>query len=197
MINLLPPEIKAEYSYARQNVSLRKWALTLFVALLGVGALATYGLLNMQASITSNQKQVSQLSSQLQQENLSQTESQVKNISSSLKLAAQVISKEVLFSKLITQIGAAMPSGSVLTTLNINQTSGGLDLTAKALDYQTASQVQVNLASPQNKIFAKADLVSINCDTTDTSSNYPCSVTLRTLFNAKNQFLFINQDATK
>lgn len=194
MINLLPPDVKSSYGYARRNLALRGWIIALSFVLLGVGALGTYGLLSMQASINDTRKQANELKAALEKENLAQTEAQVKDISGSLRLAAQVLSKEVLFSKLITQIGTAMPRGAVLASLNINQTSGGLDLSAKALNYQTASQVQVNLASPQNKIFARADLVSIDCGTGDATSAYPCTVTVRALFNAKNQFLFINQD---
>jgi hypothetical protein len=196
MINLLPPEIKTSYSYARRNLQLRGWIIALFAVLIGVGLLGTYGLLNMQASIKSNQRQVTVVKEQLEAENLTKTEQQVKEVSGSLRLAAQVISKEVLFSKLITQIGSAMPSGAILSSLNINKTSGGLDLSAKATDYQTASQVQVNLASAKSNIFAKADIVSIDCGVAGNDATaYPCTVILRTLFNDNNQFLFINQGA--
>jgi hypothetical protein len=107
-----------------------------------------------------------------------------------------VLSKEILFSKLIQQVGAAMPANTSLNGLSINKVQGGIDLTASAVDYTAATQVQVNLSDAQNKIFTQADIVSINCSTGTSSSTqdttYPCTVTIRALFAKNNPFLFIN-----
>jgi hypothetical protein len=196
VINLLPSEIKIGYRYARRNVQLRRWVLAFVVALVGLGALATYGLLTLHQSSVSYANQVSGANKQLQLEQLSQTNKQVQNISNSLKLSVKVLSQEVLFSKLITQIGAVMPSGAILTDLDIDKVSGGLDLTANTTNYNTGTQVQVNLAAPANKIFATVDIDSVTCDSKNSvNSSYPCTVTLRALFNTNNQFLFINQGA--
>jgi type II secretory pathway component PulL len=198
MINLLPPDKKANFRYARKNVGLRRWATSLLLILVGLAGLATYGLLNFQQSTNSYEKQVAAAQADLAKSELPQTEAKVKDITGSLRLAAQVLSKEVLFSKLITQIGHAMPKDAVLSGLNINQTTGGIDLNANAKDYVTASQVQVNLANPDNKIFAKADIVSISCNApTQAKASYPCSVTIRALFTGNNPFLFINQGGKK
>ena len=194
MINLLPPDKKANYSYARKNVGLRRWVTSLLIILIGLGGLATYGLLSFQQSTKSYEKQVASTQADLATSELPKTEAKVKDITGSLRLAAQVLSKEVLFSQLITQIGYAMPKNAVLSGLDINQTTGGIDLNANAKDYVTASQVQVNMANPNNKIFAKADIVSITCSAqTLTNAAYPCSVTIRALFSGNNPFLFINQ----
>src|SRR3989304_3430954 len=90
---------------------------------------------------------------------LEETQKSVQEISDNLKLVVQVLSREILFSKLIKQIGTAIPPSAVLTDLKIAKTSGGIDLTAVAIDYSTATQVQVNLQDPDNKIFDKADLI--------------------------------------
>ena len=196
MINLLPPTTKANYRYARRNQALRAWVAALGLVLVGIGALVTFGLLDLHQQVTSYQHQVSDAQMNLKANKLTETEQQVKDISSSLKLATQVLSSEVLFSKLITQIGSAMPSGAILSGLNINRTTGGIDLNANARDYGTASQVQLNLGNPANKIFAKADIVTIKCaisKTEDKPTLYPCTVSLRALFTGDNQFLFINQ----
>ena len=196
MINLLPPKTKANYRYARRNEGLRGWVVALVLVLVGVGALVTYGLLDLQQHINQYQQQVVAAKTSLKDNKLTETEQQVKDFSGSLKLATQVLSSEVLFSKLITQIGAAMPSGAVLASLNINKTTGGIDLKANARDYGIASQVQLNLSNPANRIFAKADIIVISCSapkTADVPNPYPCTVSLRALFNSDNQFLFINQ----
>jgi Tfp pilus assembly protein PilN len=197
MINLLPPDVKTGYHYARRNYGLRKWVVMFAIAFVGLGALTTYGLLTIHESINHNNTQVSSAQAQLQKENLTSTEKQVQDVTSSLKLSVKVLSQEVLFSKLIQQIGAAIPDGAILSSLQITGVSGGLDLTADTTNYTTATQVQVNLASPSNKIFAKADIVSINCGQSGSNPAYPCAVTLRALFSTNNPFLFINQGTAK
>ena len=70
----------------------------------------------------------------------------------------------------------------------------GLALTANATSYTTATQVQVNLADPSNKIFAKVDIENITCTQGgSTDPQYPCTVQLRALFSNNNPFLFIHQ----
>lgn len=194
MLNLLPQDLKQGYGYARRNVMLRNWATALFFSLIGLVVVATFGLLAMQASIKNYTAQVNQAQEQLKKDKLDETKKQVSDISGSLKLAVQVLGEEVLFSKLITQIGANMPNGAVLTALNINKVSGGLTLSATATNYTTATQVQVNLADPKNQIFSKVDIDNVSCGNQNNSdNNYPCTVQLRALFNTNNPFLLINQ----
>lgn len=197
MINLLPPEVKLGYHYARTNVKLRRWVIICLVALAGLGGLGTYGLVTLHQSTNQYSRQVATAEAQLQKDKLTQTKQQVQDISNSLRLAVQVLGKEILFSKLITQIGAVMPDGAVLSGLTINKADTGLNLDAKATSYSTATQVQVNLSAPANKIFAKVDIVSITCSATQAADpHYPCLAEFRALFNTKNQFLFINQGST-
>ncbi len=193
MINLLPPEIKSGYRYARRNVVLRRWAVICLVALIGLGGLATYGLLSLHQSTVRYNNQIAASQKLFKQEDFAGTQAQVKNISSSFKLVVKVLSQEVLFSELLKQITAAIPANSNLTGLDISQTQGAIDIVANATDYNTASQVQVNLADPANKIFSKADIVNIACNS-ETAANpkYPCTVNIRALFATNNPFLFIN-----
>lgn len=194
MINLLPDEMKSSYGYARRNVSLRNWAIILLFSLAGLGGIGTYGLLMMHQQTKAYSAEVTSIQLQLKQDKLEETQKKIQDITTSSKLAVQVLSQEVLFSKLITQIGAAMPTGSFLTGLNINKVAGGLSLSAKATTYTSATQVQVNLSDAANKIFAKVDIDNVSCSTQNNlDSAYPCTVSLRALFNTNNQFLFINQ----
>lgn len=193
MINLLPPDVKDNYRYARKAVSLRRWAVMFAIALVGLGVIATYGLASMQRSSSNYSKQIAAADALFQKENFTGTQKQVQDISNSFKLAVKVLSQEVLFSELLKQIAATIPARSNLTGLNISQTQGAIDISAIATDYNTATQVQVNLADPNNKIFSKADIVNINCDSTNSlDPNYPCTVTIRALFAKNNPFLFIN-----
>lgn len=193
MINLLPPDIKSGYLYARRNVRLRSWVVICLIALLGLGGLTTYGLLTLHRSTVRYNNQIATTATLFQQEKFSATQVQVRDISNNFKLVVKVLGQEVLFSQLLKQIAALIPANANLTGLNIIQTQGAIDISAIATDYKTATQVQVNLADPTNKIFSKADIISVTCNNTNAlDPNYPCTVNLRALFAANNPFLFIN-----
>lgn len=193
MINLLPPDVKKNYSYARRNVVLRKWVVMFAVALVGLAIIGTYGLLTIQQSTNRYNHQIATTQELFEKEDFAGTQAKVQDISNSFRLVVKVLSQEVLFSKLLKQIAATIPSDAKLTGLTINQTQGGIDIAAAATNYSTATQVQVNLADPSNKIFSKADLVNITCGGTNASdSKYPCKVNIRALFASNNPYLFIN-----
>jgi hypothetical protein len=194
MINLLPPDVKDGYRYARLNNSLKRWVLLFALALVGLGIIATYGLVSLHRSTVSYNHQITSTQTLFKQENFSGTQQQIQDISNSFRLVVKVLGKEVLFSQLIKQIGASMPNHTNLTGLTINQIQGGLDITANATNYEAASQVQVNLADPANKIFSRADIEGITCQGSKNTA-YPCTVTIRALFTKDNPFLFINSKA--
>ncbi len=200
MINLLPPETKQAYRYAERNVSLLRWVSAAFISLLGLAIISGYGWLSMRQTSLSTTHQVAAIQSDLDKSQLTATNKKITDISNSFKLVEKVLGQEILFSKLLKQMATALPSNTYLTGLNISQISGGsgLDVTVNAADYDAATQVQVNLADPTNKIFAKADIQNISCDATNaTDPKYPCKITLRAQFAQNNPFLFINQKQVK
>lgn len=193
MINLLPGNVKTNYRYGKRNVGLRRWVAAVIIAFIGLGAIATYGLLTLQQQTTHYDSQVADSQMALQKAHFSETQTQVKTISNNFKLVVKVLSNEVLFSELIKQIAATIPSNANLTGLNINKAQGAIDVTAIATDYTTATQVQINLADPANKIFSKADIVSVACTSNaNTNPQYPCTVNIHALFAPNNPFLFIS-----
>lgn len=193
MINLLPPDVKESYMYARRNTLLLHWSAALCISLALIIVVIVSGHFYIAKAVGDNTRQLEDARAQLKLQKVEDTQKRVEQLSSSLKLVTQVLSKEVLFSKLIQQIGFAMPEDTVLTDLSINKLSGGIDLKAASLDYQSGSQVQVNLSDPNNKIFSSADIVSIVCGSGgDGVSQYPCTVTVRAKFATNNPFLFIN-----
>lgn len=203
MINLLPPEVKSSYNYSRRNVGLRRWLILFSLALVGLGAIITFGLLSIQQSTTRYQKQIAATEDLFKQEKFAETQKQVKDIDSSFKLVVKVLGNEVLFSQLLQQIAVAVPAKASLTGLTINQSQSALDISATAADYATATQIQVNLSDPANKIFSKADIVSISCNSQGGAvaaagqSVYPCNVSIRALFSANNPYLFVNSKGLK
>lgn len=191
MINLLPPEIKENIMYARRNTRLLRWLAAGGLAIVGMAAIILFGLFYIDNSVRDLQKNVNTTQESLKSQKLEESQKRVESISGNLKLIVQVLSKQVLFSKLIRQIGSVMPPRTVLSNIELSKLEGGIDLVAKAQDYNSATQVQVNLRDPANKIFEKVDIVSVSC-APSSEDGYPCTVTLRASFTKNNPFLFIN-----
>lgn len=195
MINLLPPDVRQSYGYARRNQYLRKWISGMLCGLAGIVLIVLGGLLYINHTITDFTAQKAAAEAQLKVQKLEDTQSQLENISANLKLVTQVLSQQVLFSQLMQQIGRAMPPDAVLTDLNIGKLSGGLDIKAATTTQAVGTQVQVNLQDPANKIFDKVDIVSLTCTDTRYGGKYPCTVQLRASFLTCNPFLFVNTNS--
>lgn len=193
MINLLPPEVKDDYRYARRSSALVRVLASFGVGIAGLAMIVTFGFLYLHQTANSYQIRATDTERSLRQQKQAEIEKQVQDISNSLKLSVQVLSQEVLFSELLRQLAVVTPSNVRLSGVAISEFGGGIDVSAEATDYTAATQLQVNLADPANKIFSKADIVSITCETAGTDdSAYPCTLTVRALFAADNPFLFIN-----
>jgi hypothetical protein len=199
MINLLPPKIKQNYRYAHQNRILVRWIAAVILAIVGLGIITSSELLGMDQKIAQNNSQISATQLLLKNGNSTAVVNQVSSIDSNLTLMLQVLSKEVLFSKLLDRLGNITPPNVILTNLSIAQNETAIDITAQSTDYNAATQLQVNLADPSNQIFSKADIVSITCATGPQVlyPNYPCTDTIRAQFLSNNPFLFINANGTK
>jgi Tfp pilus assembly protein PilN len=196
MINLLPTDLKEQYGYGRRNTTLRRWATALFFGLAGVLVVTFLGLFVMQQSIIKYRGQVSASQRSLEEQKLEETRAEAKDITESIKLATDVLSREVLFSQLLTQIAKVIPPNVSLTDLTISQAQSAIELKAVSADYTSATQLQVNLQDPANRIFSKADIQAISCNN-PTDPRYPCSVTIKALFSANNPYLFINKSGAK
>jgi hypothetical protein len=197
MINLLPPELKEAYHYAHRNVSLVRWATACAISLVVLVAISTFGVILVQQTSRSYDQQIAAAQSLLREQQLDATELKVKDISGSLKLAVQVLSRELLFSKLLNRLATITPRKVILTDLNIAQSQQAVDITALTTDYTAATQLQANLVDPANTLFAKADIVTIACGTSGTTPLYPCTATIRALFVKNNPYLFINDGGAK
>ncbi len=199
MINLLPPGEKEAYRYARRNHALSRWVITCAFCCLGAMALAAGGYVWMNISVKTTKQQIALTQTELDKQNVTVVQKQVGDISNNLKLAVQVLSKEILFSDLLKQLATVTPNNTVLTNLSITQAQGAVDITAQTVNYDAATQLQVNLADRKNQIFTKADIINIVCANSsgNGSSKYPCTVNIRALFATDNPFLFINQKAKK
>ncbi len=191
MINLLPPQYKDNIFYARRNRTLLNWSLALLLSLIFLSVIIGGGYIFMHESIKRQTAQYEQADQQLKDDKLEETKARLDEISANTKLALQVLSKEILFSSLLKQMGASLPQGTSLQSIQIDKVEGGITLKALAKDVDAATQIQLNLADPKNKIFQQADIETINCGDSD-NAEYPCSVQLRALFAKDNPYVYIS-----
>lgn len=195
MINLMPPDMKETLLYARRNLTLSKWLAAVTVGLAGIGVVMIMGNIYIDRTAKLFTQEVQGRKDQLAVMKLDETKKRTEEISSSVRLALQVLSRQVILSELLKQVGSVMPAGSSLQSLSINRLEGGIDLQAVAVDYQTGSQIQVNITDPSNKIFEKADIISIACTDESADPRYPCLVNIRALFAKDSPFIFTNATA--
>lgn len=191
MINLLPPESRKDMLYARKNSQLAKWLVYLIFALIGCVLIAIGGVLYLSQTTKSLEKQTAIARQSLQDQKIDETQKEIEQISNNVKLTTQVLSREILFSKLLTQLGSVLPANTTLQELQIDKLQGGITITALAKDIDSATQVQLNLQDPANKIFEKADIENIVCES-EATKKYPCTAQIRALFSQQNPFLFIS-----
>jgi len=195
MINLLPTQEKDTIKYARYNSQLRRWVVGTLVGLIGVVLVTLGSQFILRQNTHDYELAVASNKASLKQQDQKNTLEKVKNIQDNFKLAIDVLSREVLFSKLLPRVGQVMPSGTVLENLSLNTENDqtAVDLSASAKDFISGSQIQVNLIDPNNKLFKKADLVDVVCNNDKKEpSEYPCKVTMRVLPSDSGEFLLLD-----
>jgi Tfp pilus assembly protein PilN len=194
MLNLMPPGAKISIGFARRNGRLVHWTIGCLVIIIAMGATVVLGGFYIDNSKNNLSSSIDQTKSTIADQKLDKVQAQAQSLSGGVKLIVQVLSKEIQFSKLLQQLGALMPAGATLGNIQLsNKVNGALDLTANAIDYESATQVQVNLQDPKNNLFDKVDTISVSCsDATQSSSTgsgavdsrYKCQIIVRALFKA-------------
>ena len=197
MVNLMPPAHKEATLYARRNTALLRWVTGAGIAVLLLVLVAGAGLFYLKQDSKSYQKSIEDTKAALAAQNEAETLKRVQEISENLTLVVDVLSDEILFSKLLQSIGEVMPSGTILQDLSLtSDLKGGIDLRIGSVTYESGTQAHVNLRDPDNGIFEKADLISLSCTANQAADpRYPCQAQIRALFNQEsNPFLLLNQD---
>ncbi len=194
MINLLPPEVKEEFSFARHNRRLLSWLFAFVLAIVGVGVITGAGLALMSHAADTYNAHIVTEKNQLASEDSVGIQKQITDMSNNINLTVKVLSQEVLFGNLLNRLGQVTPGGVILSGLSITPSKNTLDITANVASYAAATQLQENVSDPANQIFSKADLVSVSC-VGSAIPGYPCLVDIHAQLATNSPFLFINSKA--
>ena len=187
MINLMPVEAKTNILYARRNTHLAHWTVGSLMIILAMAATVVLGGFYIDSSKQRLSNSITSTQDTITTQKLDETQKEAENISGGVKLIVQVLSKEILFSKLLQQLGTLMPAGATLGDVQLSsKIDGALDLTANAVSQQAATQVQLNLQDSKNNLFDKVDAISVTCaDKAGGGSadpRYKCQIVLRAQF---------------
>lgn len=194
MINLLPRDYKLRLRYGRLNIRLIQWLGISIIIIAGLILILGLGWLYMDQQIKSLNRSIATTQQQLKTQNLEGVRKQADEISQNIRVINQVLGREMRFSSLIQEIGKVMPSGTVLSSLTLSEkVTSAVDLNTIAKSSTAAAQIAINLSDPKNNIFAKVDIVNVNCSLIE--KTYPCTATFRALFDKKTPERFLNAAA--
>lgn len=200
MINLLPTEQRKATLFARRNTTLVRWLIGILVATAGIAVITGGSLFYLKRDSSALKNEIDKTKAELVDQNEKKVLDRAEEMSGNLQLAIDVLSNEVLFSKLLQSIGEVMPPGTVLQTLALTNdiASQGIDLEIGSVDYESGTRAHVNLNDSKNKIFERADLQNIKCGNLDeeSASIYECTVSIRALFSSDNPFMLISKEGS-
>lgn len=200
MINLLPTEQRKATLFARRNTTLVRWLIGILVATAGIAVITGGSLFYLKRDSTALKNEIDKTKAELVKQDEKKTLDRAEEMSGNLKLAVDVLSNEVLFSKLLQSIGEVMPPGTVLQSLSLTNdiASQGIDLEIGAIDYESGTRAHVNLNDSTNEIFERADLQTVKCDNQneESTSIYVCTASIRALFSSNNPFMLIGKEGS-
>ena len=159
MINLLPPARLLNMRIARNNVILRRY-LELALLSMAIVAIAVIGAYYFLESQQNNSEQTASLARQKAEE-LAPVQKQAEELSVTINTISGLLSRNIKFSEMLTQIGGVMPSGSVLTGLqfSLQDLKSPLVVSAQVENEERAAVLRNNLAN--SALFKSAEIKSI------------------------------------
>jgi len=197
MINLLPDGIKKEIIYGKRNRILVGWIFTVVAVIIAVGTMTVFGKIYISKN-TDNIQSITELTKQrIEDQDLASTQKDVETLSNNFKTVTQLLSKQLLFSKLFVKIGSIIPDKAILSGITLSTEELAIDLNIAATNRDAATQSFVNISDTKNGLFDKADLLSVSCNTgtaeaSSMSSKYPCVAMIKVVMKADSNYYFLN-----
>ena len=189
MINLLPVERKGDLSAARTNSILVRYLMMsgfgiLLVAVISAGTFFSLSFASVSAEnrIKANDDKYASFSAVKQSGD---------SYRANLATAKEILDKQVTYSKLVYEIAAVIPSGTVLDNLNLDTKTFGSEAVIEASSGSFADAVKLKDALQANKkLFSDVSIQTVTEEGSgeDENDEYPIKVYLS---------VQINQDSLK
>lgn len=160
MINLLPPQRVVSLKIARSNTVLRRYVELTVVSMILLFAAFGMAYYFLHAQQT-NTAQTVELDKQ-KIEKLQPIQAQAEELSGTVNTVAGLLTNNVKFSQMLTQIAGLMPQGSVLTGLqfSIEDVKLPLIISAQVDSEQKAAILRNNIEA--SDLFSRADIQNIS-----------------------------------
>lgn len=180
MINLLADEYKDDIRAARVNVILVRYIAILLMAFVFLMAVLYVSYTVLQNTKKSAEAIIS--TNDIKADVYSETRGQVQALSSKLAETKATLDQDVSYAKVFTILGQLMPSGSVLDSLDLNETSfNGTPVPLKIYAKTNEDAVLVRQKLQTSKLFSQVNLQST--DATKGITDYPVALSLTVVFN--------------
>ena len=174
MINLLPDSSKSEIQAARSNVKLLNYLIILILGVLFLAAITIgvyFVMVNTKASadaiVSDNQIKTAAYSN---------VQAQANSLRASLAGAKTILSSEVAYSKVVTGIADAMPSGTVLQSLTLSPSTFDAPITLQISAKSTAVALSLKESFQRSPLFSNVSFQALT--TSGAGGEYPVSATL-------------------
>jgi len=181
MINLMPDETKKEIRAARVNVMLARYIFVIIAAFLFLVMLLAGSYV-----VLTQTKQSAQLlidSNDTKAAVYSTTKAQVDTLSASLSEARTILDQEILYSKVLANIGQQLPEGTVIGSLNITSANfSGTPLNIDAYAKTNEGAVALREKFQTSPYFTDIKLQSVTDGSTGING-YPVKVSLSLVMN--------------
>jgi len=187
VINLLPPDAKAEMRAGIFNTMLRRLVVLFVTVILLMTAVFAGGLY-----ITLHVKQIAETEKQQELDaaaKYTKTKVAADAFASNLAAAKTILSNQISYTSLVIELTNALPKGTSLTALNLDSTSFGKPFTmsAEAVSYDAALQLKTALANkmitplpgkPPVHLMTNVNIMDLNSKDAPDSNGYTLTLTL-------------------
>jgi Tfp pilus assembly protein PilN len=175
MINLLPPEQKRQIRAGQSNFLLVRYCIAsvLLAVLLFALAGGIYMIMNNSKKGAEAAIQQSTAKSSEYQE----VQQEATEFSNNLATAKTILDKEVRYSQIAVRLAQALPSGVILSSIQLNSENFGqpMTLTASGKSYEDA--LRLKSALEQSPYFSNVYLGSVAQSSTE-DTGYPVAITI-------------------
>jgi Tfp pilus assembly protein PilN len=176
MINLLPDIAKSEIQAARSNVKLFNY---LIIVCLGIVFLAfiTVGVYFVMASTQASADAIVS-DNRTKTAAYSSVQAQADALQASLVSANTILNSEVVYSKVVTGIAAAMPTGSVLQSLTLSATTFDAPITLTIYSKSTDDALKLKDNFQKSPLFSNVNFQALSTTAGTAANVYPVSATI-------------------
>jgi Tfp pilus assembly protein PilN len=196
VINLLPSDIKQSIAYARKNSVIWLWVIILWIFLLLIALVISFGIFFINQRANNLNRLVTISDQRVNDQQLKEYQQKAEVFSNDLNTAVKLLEDQLLFSKIIKTIGAVLPPGVTLGTLDYSVEDEILTLNIEASNQRLITTAFENISNGKTisqDLFTKADLLKIDCNPDEGL----CTGSIVVLLNKNSNFYLLNEALSK